>query len=367
MRVTVIGAGVGGLAVALRLLAAGAEVTVLERRRRPGGWLDPALDGPFAWNAGPASLDAEPFRRLFEAVGRRAPDAELEASPRLTLEARRRWTSGLPGAPVAWPPFCRPTAPPASSVPIDGIGLRPAAVVAAMTSAIEDLGGRILCGDGADEILVYGARQRVVRTVGGVEHLGDAVIAGGDPIQTRRRLLRSTPAPLRSRLDRHRPGASCLLLRLGLDRPYPGVGAYTPIAGPEPLWLQARSGVDAAPDGGTALTVVLPVASGHALGEVATTALRDRLVAFLEREAGLDGLERAIVAEHRLGPAGIGEAFDCYDGSAFASRPAGERSGQPVEDRSVAGLLHVGARVGRGGGLAGALASAERAAALLVP
>ncbi|MBA2316945.1 MAG: FAD-dependent oxidoreductase, partial [Euzebyales bacterium] len=36
-RVVVVGAGLGGLAAALRLRAAGCDVTLLEREQRPGG------------------------------------------------------------------------------------------------------------------------------------------------------------------------------------------------------------------------------------------------------------------------------------------------------------------------------------------
>src|SRR5687767_14047549 len=56
MRVVVIGAGLGGLGVALRLQGAGHEVTVVDRRARPGGRAYQLRDGRFTWDMGPSLL-----------------------------------------------------------------------------------------------------------------------------------------------------------------------------------------------------------------------------------------------------------------------------------------------------------------------
>ena len=362
-RVAVIGAGAGGLAVALRLLAAGCEVTVIERRDRVGGWLDRSVDGPFAWDTGPTTIDDQgPVRRLFDDVGRRfLTGGNLEHhAARPALRPRRSWGAGLPGRPLSWPGFL--ASPSAAWRPAGG----PAAVAVEMASAVATLGGRLVCADAADEIIVYGGRVRVVRTISGAEYAVDAVVANGDPIQTRRRLLRSTPRPFRTHVHRHRPGASSLILRLGLDRRYPRLGPRTSIAGPEPLWLQAAIDPASAPDGGTALSVVLPVPAGYGVDDPAALgALRDRLIRFLELEVGLDGLQRAIVVEHRIGPAAVAEGFDSYRGSVFGSRPAGAGRGQTVRDPAIQGLFHVGSDVGGGNGLMGALRSAEVMARLV--
>jgi phytoene desaturase len=60
MRVVVIGAGLGGLAVALRLQGLGFEVTVLEQRATPGGRASRLRDGGFTWDTG-ASLITMPW------------------------------------------------------------------------------------------------------------------------------------------------------------------------------------------------------------------------------------------------------------------------------------------------------------------
>jgi phytoene desaturase len=55
-RAVVIGAGLGGLAVALRLQALGCDVTVLDRRERPGGRAYQLRDGGYTWDTGPSLI-----------------------------------------------------------------------------------------------------------------------------------------------------------------------------------------------------------------------------------------------------------------------------------------------------------------------
>jgi phytoene desaturase len=70
MRVAVVGAGLGGLACALRLQAAGHDVTVLEQRTTPGGRAGQIKDGGYTWDTGP-SLITMPWvlEDTFEAAG----------------------------------------------------------------------------------------------------------------------------------------------------------------------------------------------------------------------------------------------------------------------------------------------------------
>jgi phytoene desaturase len=56
MRAVVIGAGLGGLAAALRLQGLGCDVTVLERRALPGGRAYRLCDAGFTWDMGPSLL-----------------------------------------------------------------------------------------------------------------------------------------------------------------------------------------------------------------------------------------------------------------------------------------------------------------------
>jgi phytoene desaturase len=74
-RVTVIGAGIGGLAAALRLARAGYRVTVLERHEGPGGRAGVWRSEGFTFDTGPSLvLMLEVWRKLFTDVGRRMED-----------------------------------------------------------------------------------------------------------------------------------------------------------------------------------------------------------------------------------------------------------------------------------------------------
>ena len=69
-RAVVIGAGLGGLAVALRLLAAGMRVTVLEGQPAPGGRAGRIQDAGFIFDTGPSLITMpEVIEDLFSAVG----------------------------------------------------------------------------------------------------------------------------------------------------------------------------------------------------------------------------------------------------------------------------------------------------------
>lgn len=91
--VAVIGAGIGGLACALRLAGAGYRVTVLERARKPGGKMRtlPSVAGPV--DAGPTVLTMRHvFDDLFKSVGARLDD-HLRLRP-LPILARHYWRDG---------------------------------------------------------------------------------------------------------------------------------------------------------------------------------------------------------------------------------------------------------------------------------
>lgn len=91
--VVVIGAGIGGLAAALRLAHAGCAVTVVDRAQAPGGKLRtmPSAAGPV--DAGPTVLTLrEVFEDLFADIGERLED-HLTLT-RQSLLARHYWSDG---------------------------------------------------------------------------------------------------------------------------------------------------------------------------------------------------------------------------------------------------------------------------------
>lgn len=73
--VIVIGAGVGGLSAAVRLAAAGQQVTVLEKNPSVGGKMGEVWQAGFRWDTGPSVITMRPvFEDLFRAAGRRLAD-----------------------------------------------------------------------------------------------------------------------------------------------------------------------------------------------------------------------------------------------------------------------------------------------------
>ena len=74
-RVVVVGAGLAGLASAIRLAAAGVHVTVIERGTRPGGKMGRREIGPYRWDSGPTIFTLpELFDQLWSAAGARRSD-----------------------------------------------------------------------------------------------------------------------------------------------------------------------------------------------------------------------------------------------------------------------------------------------------
>lgn len=92
-RVVVVGAGLGGLAAALRLAHAGLEVEVIDRLPTPGGKLRTVATGSGPVDAGPTVLTMLPvFEALFEAVGAKFAE-HVALVPESTL-ARHWWPDG---------------------------------------------------------------------------------------------------------------------------------------------------------------------------------------------------------------------------------------------------------------------------------
>jgi phytoene desaturase len=78
-RAVVVGAGFGGLAVAIRLLADGHDVTIVERRATVGGRASRIRDAGYTWDTGPSLITMpELFDELFRLAG-----SSLEAEARL--------------------------------------------------------------------------------------------------------------------------------------------------------------------------------------------------------------------------------------------------------------------------------------------
>lgn len=92
-KAAVIGAGFGGIALAIRLQAGGYDVTLLEKRDKPGGRAYVYEEEGFTFDAGPTVItDPSALEELFETAGRKLSDYVelLPVSPFYRLE----WESG---------------------------------------------------------------------------------------------------------------------------------------------------------------------------------------------------------------------------------------------------------------------------------
>lgn len=93
MKVVIVGAGIGGLAAALRLAQAGLDVTVLEQAPRPGGKMRSVPVGGSAVEAGPTVFTMRwVFEELFAECGANLAD-HVGLQPAAIL-ARHAWRPG---------------------------------------------------------------------------------------------------------------------------------------------------------------------------------------------------------------------------------------------------------------------------------
>ena len=92
-RILVIGAGLGGLAAAIRLRLAGCEVNVIERSPRVGGRIGSLEHEGFRWETGPCLVGLpHVLRDLWERAGGRFEE-EIELLP-VPVTTRCRWQDG---------------------------------------------------------------------------------------------------------------------------------------------------------------------------------------------------------------------------------------------------------------------------------
>ncbi|MFC1996097.1 phytoene desaturase family protein [Chloroflexota bacterium] len=73
--IIIIGAGIGGLSAAIRLAAAGQDVTIFEKNAEPGGKMSRLQTKGFTWDRGPSVITMRHvFEELFTGAGRRLED-----------------------------------------------------------------------------------------------------------------------------------------------------------------------------------------------------------------------------------------------------------------------------------------------------
>jgi phytoene desaturase len=143
---------------------------------------------------------------------------------------------------------------------------------------------------------------------------------------------------------------------------FDGQGLPTDLA----LYLHTPTRTDPtlAPPGGESLYVLAPVPNlAHGIDWThESQAFRDRIVHFLEKEAGLEGLAEDIVVEHQFTPLDFASELRSHLGAAFSIEPTLTQSAYfRPHNRSgaIGGLYLVGAGTHPGAGIPGVLLAAE--------
>jgi phytoene desaturase len=264
------------------------------------------------------------------------------------------------------------------------------AVVQALVRLFGELGGTLMLGAEAEEIVVENGCATGVRLRNGQILAADIVVCNGEVAASYQRLL---PTAARKkytdrRLARMKYSMSLMVIYFGTDRLYRDNGAtslahHNIILGPRykellheifndktladdfSLYLHMPTLTDSslAPEGCEAFYVLAPVPhlGGDIDWETMAGPYRDRIMAFLE-EQYLPDLSRHIVSEHVIDPRHFRDELNSYLGSAFSVEPILTQSAwfRPHNrSEEVPNLYFVGAGTHPGAGLPGVLSSAK--------
>ena len=137
------------------------------------------------------------------------------------------------------------------------------------------------------------------------------------------------------------------------------------------LHIPTKTDPSMAPPGGDSLYVLAPVPNlAHGIDwEHEAPAFRNKIIHFLEQEAGLEGLEASIVTEHAFTPLDFASELRSYLGAAFSIEPTLFQSAYfRPHNRSndIDGLYFVGAGTHPGAGIPGVLLSANITSRLVI-
>jgi phytoene desaturase len=266
-------------------------------------------------------------------------------------------------------------------------------LVEAMERLFRSLGGEVRCGKPVDLILLKDRHAAGVRLEDGTAFQADVVIANSDVASTYFNLLPASTRPrqITKRLKNYQYSMSCFLLYLGINRKYEHLRHHTIIMPdryqklihdifdgqgmPDDLALYlhvpTKTDPSMAPSGCESLYVLAPVPNlAHGVDWAhETPAFRDKIIHFLEQEAGLEGLEASIVTEHAFTPLDFASELRSYLGAAFSIEPTLFQSAYfRPHNRSndIDGLYFVGAGTHPGAGIPGVLLSANITSRLVI-
>jgi len=258
-------------------------------------------------------------------------------------------------------------------------------LVRGLVGLIEGQGGRVLCGQGVEEILVEHGAACGVRLASGQRLAAEVVVSNADSAWTYKHLL---PTRYRRRwtdrrIEKARYSMSLFVWYFGTRRQYPDVAHHTISLGPRyrgllddifthkhlaedfSLYLHRPTATDPslAPPGCDTFYVLAPVPHLEAgvdwreRAEPYRAAIAKRL-----SETLLPGLEQEVVSSLMLTPQDFQDRLSSYKGAAFALEPVLTQSAwfRPHNrSEEVERLYLVGAGTHPGAGLPGVLSSAR--------
>ena len=266
-------------------------------------------------------------------------------------------------------------------------------LVKAFEKVFLELGGVIRTNADVQEIVVRDGAATGVRVHGEV-HDADIVVSNGDVPWVYKNLIAPEHRGKRwsdKAIDRLHISMSVFLLYVGVKKKYPQLQHHTLIISkryrelvkdifdrktlPEDfsMYLHVPSRTDAsmAPEGSESMYLLIPVP--HLGGEVdwATAAgpFRDRILAFLEEEFGLEDLRENIEVLETFTPVDFKEQLHAHLGNAFSIEPRLTQSAifRPHNrSEEIRGLYFVGAGTHPGGGVPGVLLGAEATEACII-
>jgi phytoene desaturase len=266
-------------------------------------------------------------------------------------------------------------------------------LIEAMEHLFRSLGGEVRCGIPVKQILIQERHTTGVQLEDGTVLQADVVVANSDVATTYLDLLpeSSRPRTVTRRLKNYHYSMSCFLLYLGINRKYEHLRHHTIIMPdrygtliheifdgqgmPEDLalYLHAPTKTDPsmAPAGCESLYVLAPVPNlAHGIDwKQEAPAFRNKIIHFLEQEAGLEGLEAGIVTEQAFTPLNFESELRSYLGAAFSIEPTLLQSAYlRPHNRSndIDGLYFVGAGTHPGAGIPGVLLSANITSRLVI-
>jgi len=265
------------------------------------------------------------------------------------------------------------------------------AIVQAMVSLIEDLGGEVQLNSEVQEILVEAGHVQGVRLAGGQRIAADLVVSNADAANTYRRLI---PSVTRKTWTDRKLAQSAYSMGLfvwyfGTSRRYDDLPHHQILMGPRyegllrdifqnkvlsedfSLYLHRPTATDPslAPPGCDAFYVLSPVPHLDAAVDWAAQAPRYQAAICAELEKTIcPGLSESIVTSHWMTPNDFETDYMAYKGAAFGMEPRLLQSAwfRPHNrSEEVEGLFMVGAGTHPGAGIPGVLTSAKAFDALM--